>query len=64
MSEHYRRSVTEVSRWCDTCRRITTWSVSAGRLGYCTEHKAQEETKAQRQRREKAAAEARNPKLF
>jgi len=64
VSEHYRRSVKAVSRWCEHCRRITTWAVSASRVTHCTEHEAPHETKAQQKRREQREAEARTPKLF
>jgi hypothetical protein len=41
--QHYTKNTLGISRFCNTCRRTTMWSVSDGRLGRCQEdhHKPQ-----------------------
>jgi hypothetical protein len=64
VAEHYTKDTTEAEKWCNTCNRRTIHRVSDGRIGACTEHAAQYETKAQKKRREQREKEAREPKLF
>lgn len=64
MNEHFTESTEYTMGWCNTCKRETRWTVSAGRLGHCTQHEAQYETKAQVRRRlarEKAKRQLRLP---
>lgn len=35
MPHHYTKNTLGITRWCNTCRRQTQWSVSDGRLGRC-----------------------------
>lgn len=64
MTEHYTRNTESVTRWCGRCCRATQHAVSAGRVGRCIEHQAQQETKAQTKRRDKAERARQNPTLF
>ena len=53
MAEHYTRSTESVTKFCNTCGRITEHSVSDGRVGRCKEHHAPELTKKQQENRER-----------
>ena len=64
MAEHYTSNTESVTRWCNHCGRPTQHTVSGGRVGRCLEHDAPTLSKAQRNRREKADAEKKNPRLF
>lgn len=67
--KHETRNTLEITKWCNTCRRMTQHRVSDRRVGTCLEHGARgadAEGRSRRQieeakRREK---EEREPKLF
>lgn len=42
MTEHYTSNTESVWKWCNTCMKNTTHSVSANRLGRCLEHGAKD----------------------
>ena len=45
MPHHFTKNTESVSRFCNTCRRVTMWSVSDGRLGRCQEDHHQKKPK-------------------
>lgn len=53
MSEHYTKATLETTAWCRHCNRLTQHAVSAGRIGHCLEHGAQQLTKKQITARER-----------
>jgi len=55
MGHHFTKATDRTVAWCSTCGRQTDHAVSGGRLGHCLEHQAQELTKGQQRRRERAA---------
>jgi len=63
MPEHYTRSTTEVTAWCNTCRRQTRHAVSAGRRCHCLEHEPPQLTKRQQRAQEQRERDAQNPPL-
>lgn len=66
MTEHYTLNTESVLKWCNKCAGLTVHPVSGGRVGRCSEHRA-EDTKAQQKASEKArqkAAKDAEPRLF
>jgi len=37
MTQHYQRNVTAITKWCDTCGKMTSHRVSDRRVGSCME---------------------------
>lgn len=72
MTEHFTEATESVTKWCDTCLRVTEHAVSGKRLGRCKEHAAGDPasgmSKKQIAARERRAREQkekeRNPPLF
>ncbi len=64
MTEHYTTNTESATRWCNHCGRFTQYSVTAGRLGRCTEHDAPAYTKKQLKHLEKLKVDKRQPCLF
>jgi ribosomal protein L44E len=62
--EHYTKATTETTEFCRKCRRITRHAVSGGRLAHCLEHTVQMLTKSQAKRRERIAADQKQPRFF
>lgn len=63
MPEHYPRTTTSVSAWCNTCGRRTMHRVDDRRLGSCLEHGREGMSKAQQKRREALEQAAQQPCL-
>lgn len=56
--QHYQRNVTGVSKFCDTCGKLTLHRVDDRRVGSCLEHAPTGLSKAQEKRqKEKEEAE-------
>jgi len=64
MAEHYTKATEAISKWCDTCRRLTEHAVSSGRIGRCKEHAAAALSRKQQRQLEKQERERRQPRLF
>jgi hypothetical protein len=35
MPQHYTKNTTEVSIWCNACRKMTMWRVMLGKRAFC-----------------------------
>lgn len=64
MTEHFTQATQETTAWCHRCERLTAFTVSAGRIGFCKEHSAQAETKNQKHQREEKERRAKNAALW
>ena len=73
MGEHYTKNTQECNVWCNKCQKSTPHRVDSGRRGPCLECIARMDdvikntggwSKAQLKKREKAAKERQNPRLF
>jgi len=62
--EHYGKNTTQVSKFCNTCNRVTMHKVSGKKLGHCTEHGPTGLSKYQEKLRKALEEKRQQPDLF
>jgi ribosomal protein L44E len=64
VSHHHTQADTEVTKWCNRCKRHTQHAVINGREAHCLEHANQWMTQDQIEREKQRKFEQRQPRLF